>query len=86
MPQIYEIVRRPDGFFDVFHNGRLSDQQIPNRWLAHQLVKYGICGKEYRYVRREVEKSGKARLAFRSRANESLAPELVEGAPESEGI
>ncbi len=84
MPEVYEIVLRPDGLFDVFHNGRLSDRSIPDGWLQDQLVKYGICGKEYHYVRREVEKSGKARLAFRSRANEGLAPELIEGVSEAE--
>jgi hypothetical protein len=76
-PLIYEIVKRPDGTFDVFYNGKLSHRSIPAEWLNAELAKYGICGTEYDYVCREIDKSGRARLPFRSRAGETLDPELI---------
>ena len=64
LSNIYEVVRREDGFFDVFHNGELADGSIPDRWLEEQLVKYGICGEEYRSARRELDALGRIRLVY----------------------
>lgn len=63
---VFEILKRPDGSFDVFRNAELADSHVPDRWLEDQLIKYGICGKEYRDVRKELEESGKVRLEFGS--------------------
>jgi hypothetical protein len=76
-PLIYEIVKRPDGSFDVFYNGRLSHHSIPTEWVKAELAKHGICGNEYDYVCREIEKSGRARLPFQSRAGDTLDPQLI---------
>jgi len=64
--RVYEILKRPDGSFDIFHNGELSDQLIPDGWLEDQLVKYGICGEEYREARRKLDSIGEARLVFQT--------------------
>jgi hypothetical protein len=66
IPDIYEIVRRQDGSFDVFHNGDLTDTSIPEPWLESQLVRYGICGEEYRDARGRLDVSGRVRLVYRT--------------------
>ena len=77
-PVIFEIVKLPDGSFNISYNGRLLDRSIPTEWLRDELAKYGICGTEYDFVCREIEKSGRVRLPFRSRAGDTLDPQLIE--------
>ena len=62
--KVFEIRKKPDGSFDVFCNDELADSSISGNWLESQLVKYGICGQEYRDARRELDESGKVRLTF----------------------
>jgi hypothetical protein len=64
MPNIYEVVRRQDRSFDLLHNGELEQSSIPDRWLEDELSKRGICGREYRDVRNQLDDSGKAKLSF----------------------
>jgi len=64
IPNVYEIRRRGDGLFDIFHNGKMTDRSIPDKWLESQLVRYGICGEEYRNARRELDESGQVRLVY----------------------
>jgi len=66
VPNVYEIIRKADRSFDIFHNGELRDESIPDEWLESQLVKYGICGQEYRDARRELDELGQAKLSFGS--------------------
>jgi len=61
---IFEIRKKADGSFDVFCNDELADSSIPGNWLESQLVKYGICGIEYRDARRELDELGKVKLTF----------------------
>jgi hypothetical protein len=65
-PSVYEILKRPDGSFDIYRDGELTDASISDRWLEDQLVKYGICGQEYKETRRKLEELGEARLVFHS--------------------
>jgi hypothetical protein len=64
MPNVYEVIRRQDGSFDVFYNGQPKHSSIPDRWLEDELAKHGICGIEYREVRRQLLELGKAKLSF----------------------
>jgi hypothetical protein len=64
MPNAYEIIRRTDGAFDIFRNEELRDRSISGEWLEDQLAKYGICGKEYRDARRELDEFGRVRLEY----------------------
>jgi hypothetical protein len=64
MPNVYEIVRRQDGSFDIFHNGGLEHSSIADGWLEDELAKHGICGSEYRDVRHQLNEFGKAKLRF----------------------
>jgi hypothetical protein len=63
-PNAYEIFRRQNGLFDVFHNGEIKHSSVPERWLEDELAKHGICGGEYREVIRQLSESGKAKLTF----------------------
>ena len=63
---VYEILKPPDGSFDIFHNGELIDRSVPGRWLADQLAKHGICVQEYRDARPKLDELGEARFVFRA--------------------
>jgi len=39
---VWEIVRKEDGTFEMFHKGGLLHGSIPDRWLEDQLVRYGF--------------------------------------------
>jgi hypothetical protein len=54
---VWEIVRKEDGTFEMFHKGELLHGSIPDRWLEDQLVRYGFCGEEYRDIRRQLYRS-----------------------------
>jgi len=64
MRNVYEIIRRQDRSFDILHNGELEHSSIPDGWLEDELAKHGICGIEYREVRRQLLESGNAKLSF----------------------
>jgi hypothetical protein len=61
---VWEIVKREDGTFDMFHQGKLLHGSIPDRWLEDQLVRYGFCGEEYRDIRRNLDEFGKAKIVL----------------------
>ena len=67
VPNVYEILRRQDGTFDILRNGQLTNRAIPDKWLEDELVRYGICGQEYRDARRELDELGKVKLVYRAR-------------------
>jgi hypothetical protein len=61
---VWEIVKEQDGTFNFFRNGQLLHRSIPDKWLEGQLVRYGFCGEEYREIRRELKRSGRARIVL----------------------
>jgi len=61
---VWEIVKRQDGSFDLFHNSELSHSSTPERWLEDQLAEHGICGDEYREVLRQIGELGRAKLIY----------------------
>jgi hypothetical protein len=64
IPNVWEILRREDGTFDMFHNSELSCSSVPDQWLEDQLGQYGICGEEYKDIRCQLDESGKAKIVF----------------------
>jgi hypothetical protein len=64
IPNTYEIVKRPDGSFDIFHHDELVHPSVPDKWLEDQLARYGICGEECVTARRHLEESGKVKLVY----------------------
>ena len=62
---ILEIIRRENGTFDLFLNGRLDRENIPLEWLNEELcVRFGFCGKEYDLIIDELTRNGGKRLVF----------------------
>jgi len=60
--EFWEIVRKEDGTFDMFHLGKLLHGAIPDEWLADQLGHYGFCGQEYTDIRRQLDQFGRAKI------------------------
>lgn len=63
-PNIWEVFRTKAATFAIHHKGKLLRADIPDRWLEDELVKYGICGKEYRDILRQLEESDKAQITL----------------------
>jgi len=61
-PNIWEVVRRKEGTFDILHKGKLLRAEISDKWLEDELGRYGFCGQEYRNIRRQLDEYGKARV------------------------
>jgi len=59
---VWEIIRKQDGSFDIFHKGELLHAAIPDKWLENQLGHYGFCGQEYKVIRFQLDQFGKARI------------------------
>jgi len=53
---VWEIVKKEDGTFDMFHKGRLLHNSIPDKWLKAQLGRYGFWGQEYKDIRRQTRR------------------------------
>jgi hypothetical protein len=60
----WEIFRKEDGTFEMFHQGKLVRGAIPDPWLEDELARYGLCGEEYHDIRRQLDESGKAKIAL----------------------
>jgi hypothetical protein len=59
-PAILELVKTPDGNFDLFLNGTLDRGDIQERWLPEELcVRFGFCGGEYDAILLQVNESGR---------------------------
>ncbi len=61
---VWEIIRKQDGSFDIFHKGELLHGSIPDQWLENQLGNYGFCGQEYKDIRYELDQFGRARVVL----------------------
>ena len=58
---VWEIVRKEDGTFEMFHKGGLLHGSIPEKI---RLVRYGFCGEEYRDIRRQLARFGRAKIVL----------------------
>ncbi len=63
-PNVWEIVKKKDGTFDMFHKGKLLHSSIPDKWLEAQVGRYGFCGPEYHDIRRQLYQDGKAKIVL----------------------
>jgi hypothetical protein len=61
---VWEIVKKEDGTFDLFHSGKLLHESIPEDWLADQLGRYGFCGQEYDDIRYQLDLAGRAKIVL----------------------
>jgi len=63
--RVLEVVRMDDGTFDLFMNGKLDRQRIPQDGLNEQLcVRFGFCGEEYDSIVHELAENGRKKLFF----------------------
>jgi len=54
-----------DRTFDLFMNGKLDREHIPEDELNEQLcVRFGFCGEEYDSILHELGESGRKKLFF----------------------
>jgi hypothetical protein len=60
MDATWEIHERYDGRYDIFTDGVLQHQGVPDGWLELQLAPHGITGDLYNEVRRQLAGTGKA--------------------------
>jgi hypothetical protein len=58
----WEVVRKDDGSFDIFHAGELLHGSVPDKWLEDQIGRYGFCGQEYKDVRHQLDQFGRAKI------------------------
>jgi hypothetical protein len=59
---VWEIVKKQDGTFDIFRTGELLHASIPEKWLASKLGQYGFCGQEHKEIVRQLDQVGRAKL------------------------
>jgi hypothetical protein len=57
---VWQIVQGEKGEFEILKNGETVKSAVPDRWLEDELARYGFCGEEYRGIRDQLAKSGKA--------------------------
>ena len=58
---VIEVKKREDGFFDLFLNRRLDQEQLDEGRLLEVLcVRFGYCGEEFSEVLNELKQSGSA--------------------------
>lgn len=61
-----EVVKRDDGTFDLFLDGKLHRSEVAERWLPEVLcIRFGFCGQEYDMILFEVNQHGRKTLTFR---------------------
>jgi hypothetical protein len=61
---VWEIFKKDDRTFDMFHKGELLHGSVPDRWLENQLGRYGFCGQEYREIRCQLDQTGRAKIVL----------------------
>ena len=62
---ILELIKRPDGTFDLFLNGSLDCGSILEKYLPQELcIRFGFCGDEYDSILRAVNKNGGTKVEF----------------------
>ena len=62
---VLEIIRRDDGAFDLFLDGRPDRTNIAEKWLNEEVcVRFGFCGEEYDSILSDLIKDGRARVVF----------------------
>ncbi len=63
-PNVWEVVRKDDGTFEIFHQGNLIKARLPEKWLEAGLAEYGFCGQEYHDILRQLELHSRAEMVL----------------------
>jgi hypothetical protein len=60
-----EVLRNPDGTYEIFFNGEHARSSVPEQWLNEELcVRYGFCGAEYDSIIQDLREHGKAAVSY----------------------
>jgi hypothetical protein len=63
--RVLDVVKKPDGTFDLFLNRKPDRHDVPEAWLQEELcVRFGFCGEEYDSILRELNQHGRKELFF----------------------
>jgi hypothetical protein len=58
-----EVIKRPDGNFDLFINRELEREGIQEKWMVDVLcVRFGYCAEEYDAILQELNQNGRIML------------------------
>jgi hypothetical protein len=62
---VLELVKRDDGTFDLFLNGRLERSHVAEKWLPDEpCVRFGFCGAEYDAILHDAKQDGRTTVSF----------------------
>ena len=62
---VVEVLKRPDGTFDLYINRTLDREAIHSDGLPDELcVRFGYCGQEYDDLLKQLHQSGRVELRF----------------------
>ena len=62
---VLELVKRDDGTFDLFFDGRLERSHVTEKWLPEELcVRFGFCGEEYDAILHNAKQDGRTTVSF----------------------
>jgi len=59
----WNIRKREDVTFDIYKNGELHHESIPESFLERQLAPYGIISDRYQEVLRQLAETGNASVS-----------------------
>ena len=64
-PNVWEFLRREDGNYAVYHNGKLLSDSIPEELRKREFcLRFGFCGEEYEEIVRQLQQFGKCTLTL----------------------
>jgi hypothetical protein len=74
MDNTWDIQRNENGTFDIFKNGDLLLPGIAGAMLERQLTSHGFVDSDYDEVKRQLSKTGEARISVPAPAKFSAGP------------
>jgi hypothetical protein len=74
MDNAWIVKRKENGTFDIFKNGDLLHQGVTEAMLERQLASHGFVDSDYDEVKRQLSKTGEARISVPAPAKFSAGP------------
>jgi hypothetical protein len=74
MDNVWIIKRKENGKFDIFKNGDLQPGDVTEAVLERQLTAHGFVDSDYDEVKRQLSKTGEARISVPTPAKFSAGP------------
>jgi hypothetical protein len=62
---VIEVIKRPDGTFDLFRDRKLEREGIHEEWMVDVLcVRFGYCAEEYDAMLHELNQNGRVEFSL----------------------